>query len=62
MNPSFPFQPARYLVGDKVICIDKTNKTLYLNFGEIKNLPTKTIPYFGVEFDKPIKLVKKLNQ
>lgn len=61
MNPNFPSVPARYLTGDKIICIDKTNKTMFLNFGEIKVLPTKQLPYYGVEFDKPIKLVKKLS-
>ncbi len=35
---------------------------MYLNFGEIKVLPTKTIPYYGIEFDKQIKLVKKIVQ
>ncbi len=35
---------------------------MYLNYGEIKVLPTKTIPYYGIEFDKPIKVVKKLVQ
>lgn len=32
---------------------------MYLNFGEIKVLPTKITPFYGVEFDKPIKIVKK---
>lgn len=59
MNSNFPYQPQWFLNGDKIICIDKSNKSLYLNFGEIKTLPTKLIPFYGIEFDKPVKLIKK---